>query len=98
MYGEKSSLSGRKVWLVWLCLAVFATACVAESAHVHPSSNPSEHNCSLCIAVHSVARPVAVATPVAAPSQCSAVLSPAAQLLPDFQSLFALYIRPPPVA
>lgn len=97
MYGQRSSLTrGSKVWLIWLCLVVFATTCVAESAHFHPNSGPSEQHCSLCIAAHSVARPVQAAIPIAAPSLCVGVLIIGTALVPDSRSTLSIYIRPPP--
>lgn len=85
-----------KRWLVWLCLVLFTTACVAESAHFHPKSDPGEQHCSLCIAAHSVARPSNAITPVAAPTRFLGVLVVSGPFSLDDYAILGLYIRPPP--
>jgi hypothetical protein len=86
----------KAAWLVWLCLVLFATACVAESAHFHPQSDAGEQHCSLCIAAHSVARPSTAIGPVAAPTQCLGVLFVGEPVSLEDYSVLGLYIRPPP--
>ena len=87
---------GQRAWLVWLCVIVFATACLAEPAHFHSTSAPSRQHCSLCIASHSVARPAPFVNTIAALAECVGVMSATVAAVPDSQAVLALYIRPPP--
>src|SRR5689334_10967788 len=87
---------GQRVWLVWLCVVLFASACIAEPAHFHPASGPSRQHCSLCIASHSVARPAPLVSAVATPAHCLGVLVSCGAAIPDFETVLSLYIRPPP--
>ena len=89
-------MRGRKSWLVWLCLVLFTSACVAESTHFHPESAAAEQHCSLCIAAHSVARPAPAVNLVVGPTQCVALLVVNAPSIPDSTSILPSYIRPPP--
>ncbi|PYY14847.1 MAG: hypothetical protein DMG60_19190 [Acidobacteria bacterium] len=89
-------MNGPRAWLVWLCVILFATACIAEPAHSHSSSGPSRQHCSLCIASHSVARPAPFVSTIAAPAHCLGILISSGTVLPDFQTVLSLYIRPPP--
>ena len=94
--GSGTSVVRARAWLVWLCIIVFAAACIAEPAHFHSTSAPSRQHCSLCIASHSVARPAPFVSTIAAPAHCLGLLAAAGVALPDFQAVLALYIRPPP--
>jgi hypothetical protein len=98
MQGQGSNKLNRmsRAWLVWLCLVLFTTACVAESAHFHPKSDPGEQHCSLCIAAHSVARPSNAFSPVAAPTRCIGVLFVGGSVSLENHAVLGLYIRPPP--
>src|SRR5262249_31347641 len=85
-----------RVWLVWLCIILFAAVCLAEPAHFHSTSGPSRQHCTLCIAFHSVARAAAFTCTFAAPALCVGILNLSGTSLPEFQSVLSLYIRPPP--
>lgn len=84
-----------RIGLVWLGIVLFASAYIAEPSHFH--AGPGTQNCSLCIAAHSVARPVNLISPIASPARCLALLVVARSLLPDEQIVVRLYIRPPPL-
>jgi hypothetical protein len=98
MYALNSPMDSRRTWLVWLCLVLFTSASIAESAHFHPDSAAAEQHCSLCIAAHSVARPAPAVNPVAAPTQCISLLIVSRPSIPDPSPLLSAYIRPPPAA
>src|SRR5207237_10478984 len=91
-----SLMRGQRALLVWLCLILFVTACIAEPAHFHSTSGPPRQHCSLCIASHAVARPAPFVRTVLAPTLCVALLALSGATLPDFQAVLSLYIRPPP--
>src|SRR5690349_15630967 len=93
---SSSVMRGQRALLVWLCLILFASACVAEPTHFHSTSGPSRQHCSLCIASHSVAKPAPFVRTVGRPVHCLGVLASSGAGLPDFQAVLSLYIRPPP--
>src|SRR5438067_8321840 len=91
-----SLMRGQRALLVWLCLILFVTACIAEPAHFHSTSGPPRQHCSLCIASHAVARPAPFVRTIAAPALCVGVLVSSRAVLPDLEAVASLYIRPPP--
>lgn len=98
MYRFADSLlkRSRRTFLVWICVVLFTGVCIAENTHFHPTSGRSEQNCLLCIAAHSVARPAQIVSAAAAPVRCVAVLTIGGQSAGNYESILALYIRPPP--
>jgi hypothetical protein len=84
-------------FVLWTWVFVFATVSIAETTHHHARTGRSEQHCSICIAAHSMARPVHTSNIIAAPTRCVGFLSAAAPLVSEHDLLLDLYIRPPPV-
>lgn len=91
-------MRSRKTWLVWFCLVLFTSACIAESTHFHPGSDYAEQHCSLCLAAHSVACPAPTVNPVVSPTQCVALIRIGRPSIPGSRPILSIYIRPPPIA
>jgi len=85
-------------FVLWMWIVVFATVFVAETTHHHARAGRSEQHCSICIAAHSIARPVLASRAIAAPTRCIGFLSAATPLFSEHVSVLSLYIRPPPAA
>jgi len=83
-------------FVLWTWVLVFAAVSVAETTHHHARAARSEQHCSICIAAHSIARPVPTSTAIAAPTRCVGFLSAPALLLSEHDLVLTLYIRPPP--
>jgi|SRR5689334_23414048 len=83
--------------VLWTWIVFFATVSVAETTHHHAPATSSEQHCAICIAAHSTARPVQVGNVMAAPTRCVGFLFVAAPVLFEYETVLALYIRPPPV-
>ena len=83
-------------FVLWTWIVAFATLSVAETTHHHARTARSEQHCSICIAAHSIARPVPTSNAIAAPTRCVGFLSAPAPLFSEHELMRTLYIRPPP--
>jgi len=79
-----------------LCIALVMLSGMIQAAHFHPVSQP-DHDCALCLAVHSVAQ---VASPIAVNLSIRPVVATVPRRAisrPRRAFYFRLATRPPPV-